>query len=190
VTVDISPLLRALGDLASWLKDQGIRGAVIGGVAVSILGRPRVTRDVDAVVLIDAAMLESFLSSGSRFGFVPRLDDAIGFARRNRVLLLLHDPSRTPVDISLGALPFESESIDRASVITISGISFPVVTAEDLIIMKAVAHRPRDQADIESILDANTSLDLERVRYWVGEFAAVLESPDILTDLQAILSRR
>jgi hypothetical protein len=187
---ELAPLLDALSDIAAWLEDQKVRGAVIGGVAASIRGRPRATRDVDAVILLDAERLKSFLESGERFGFLPRLEDAIEFAKKNRVLLLLHEPSKTPVDISLGALPFEIESVDRASPVTVAGISFPVVLSEDLIIMKAIAHRPRDIADIESLLDTNLNLDLDRVKYWVSEFAAVLESPEILDDLLAMISRR
>ncbi|HWX41283.1 MAG TPA: nucleotidyltransferase [Blastocatellia bacterium] len=186
----LSPLLHVLANLTAWLRAQKVRGAVIGGVAASILGRPRATRDVDAVVLMDTARLESFLASGSQFGFAARIEGAVEFAIRNRVLLLVHVPSETQVDISLGVLPFEQESIARAKRVTVSGISFPLVTAEDLIIMKAVAHRPRDMVDIESVLDTMTNLDLGRIRDWVSQFAAVLESPDILDDLENILSRR
>jgi hypothetical protein len=49
---------------------------------------------------------------------------------------------------------------------------------ENLIIMKAVAHRPQDLADIEAILVANLKLNLRRVRHWVREFAAALEMPE------------
>jgi hypothetical protein len=61
--------------------------------------------------------------------------------------------------------------------------------AEDLVVMKALARRTRDIADIEAVLDAHPDLDLDRVRYWVGEFAAVLEAPEILEDLERMLNR-
>jgi predicted nucleotidyltransferase len=186
----LSPLLHVLADLTAWLRAQDVRGAVIGGVAASILGRPRATRDVDAVVLMDSTRLESFLASSSQYGFAARVEGAEEFAIRNRVLLLVHVPTETQVDISLGVLPFEQESIARAKWVTVSGVSFPLVTAEDLIIMKAVAHRSRDLVDIESVLDTVTNLDLGRIRDWVSQFASVLESPEILDDLENILSRR
>jgi hypothetical protein len=177
-----------LNDLTSWLTAENVRGAIIGGVAASVLGRPRMTRDVDAVVLLDSARLEAFLIAGSRFGFKPRLSDAVEFATHNHVLLAFHEPSKTPVDITLGFLPFEEESIARSTVVTVAGVSFPVVSPEDLMVMKAIARRPRDLADIDSILDANPNLDLERVRYWVSQFASLLEAPEILNDLEAILA--
>ncbi|MGH9340912.1 MAG: hypothetical protein ACRD1R_15280 [Acidobacteriota bacterium] len=40
-------------DLLSWFKEIGIQGILIGGAAASILRRPRVTRDVDALVLLE-----------------------------------------------------------------------------------------------------------------------------------------
>jgi len=46
--------------------------------------------------------------------------------------------------------------------------------------MKAIAHRPRDMADIEAILDAQPQLDLRRVRRWVREFSTLLETPALL----------
>jgi len=45
----LSPLLDVLASLAAWLKEAGIRGAVIGGVAASLHCRPRMTQAVDAV---------------------------------------------------------------------------------------------------------------------------------------------
>jgi hypothetical protein len=42
--------------------------------------------------------------------------------------------------------------------------SFRVATAEDIVVMKAIALRARDIADIEAILDAGHELDLPRIR--------------------------
>ena len=186
----LEPLLGVIRDLVAWMKDQNIPGAVIGGVAAGLLGRPRVTRDVDAILLLDISDAESFLAAGLRFGFSPRYADALVFAARRRVLLAVHDATGLTVDLSLGATPFEKESISRATVRTVAGVSFPVITAEDLVVMKALARRTRDVADIEAVLDAHPDLDLDRVRYWVGEFATLLEAPEVLDELEGILSRR
>jgi hypothetical protein len=63
------------------------------------------------------------------------------------------------VDISFGALPFEEEAIARAVEGKVGKIRLPLPTPEDLVIMKAVAHRPRDAVDIEAVLDAHPKLD-------------------------------
>lgn len=178
-----------LADLAHWLNQAHVKGAVIGGVAASLRGRPRFTKDVDAVVLADDGEWESFLESGSRSGFRPRIPDVIEFARKARVLLLLHGPTDTEVDISLGSLPFERELIARATVIDLAGAGVPVATAEDLVIMKALARRPRDIADLESLLSVNRDLDLDRIRRWLREFSSVLDMPEITDEFEAILRK-
>jgi hypothetical protein len=179
-----------LRDLVAWLQAGPFPGIVIGGVAASLLGRPRATRDVDAVVLLDEGRWEEFLAAGKQFGFVPRVTDALTFARESRVLLLRHEPTGISADISCGALPFEEEAIARALSVAVSGISVPLPTPEDLIIMKAVAHRPRDLADIESVLDAHPKLNLRRIRRWVREFAALLDMPEVLEDVENLLKQR
>lgn len=183
------PLLGALRDLAAWLKAKRVEGLIIGGVAASILGRPRVTRDVDALVLMDEKNWDGFLTAGSKFGFVARITNPLDFARKAKVLLARHEPSGIDVDITFGTLSFEKEAIENAVWVDIKGVRLPLPTAEDLIIMKAVAHRPRDLADIESIIDAHKKLNLRRIRRWVREFSAVVEMPEIFNDLENILVR-
>src|SRR3989338_7115529 len=147
----LAPLLSALHNLVDWFTAERVSGMVIGGVAASILGRPRLTRDVDAVILMDQADWETFLNAGARFGSHPRRSDSLAFATRTRVLLVHHAPSGIDVDIAFGALPFEKEAISRMSWVDVGGVSVPLPRPADLIVMKAVANRPRDKADIEAI---------------------------------------
>jgi hypothetical protein len=55
--------------------------------------------------------------------------------------------------------------------------------------MKAVAHRPRDLSDIESLLDAHAKLDIKRIERWVREFSGALDMPEIVRDMESLLSR-
>lgn len=79
-------LLRPLASLMRWFVETGLQAAVIGGVAASLRGKPRLTMDIDAVVL--DAEADALLESGSAYDFSPRIPDAVEFARQNRVLLL------------------------------------------------------------------------------------------------------
>lgn len=54
---------------------------------------------------------------------------------------------------------------------------------------KAVAHRGRDIADIEAVVDASPKLDHRYILRWVRRFAEVLETPEIVTDIQTLLAR-
>ena len=55
--------------------------------------------------------------------------------------------------------------------------------------MKAIAHRPRDHADIEGLLQACPDIDRQYVTETVREFAKALDAPELLADLERILSR-
>jgi len=186
----LSALLQSLRDLVKWLKSEHVPGVVVGGVAASILGRPRMTRDIDALVLLEEEYWDKFLTDGAKFGFTPRLADCLNFAKKSRVLLIRHKSSGIDVDITFGALAFEKEAIAHAVWIDIKKIHLPLPLPEDLIIMKAIAHRPRDLADIESLLDVHPKLNLRRVRRWVKEFSKAIEMPEILGDLENIFQKK
>ncbi len=78
----------------------------------------------------------------------------------------------------------------RVTWVELGVVRVPLPPPEDLIIMKAVAHRPQDLDDIEAIIAAHPKLNLRRVRRWVREFATALSMPEILNDLEVLLSQR
>ena len=179
----LASLAPALSAVHRLLARFGNQGMVIGGVAASLLGTPRLTADVDVVILLSVTDLPQLLAASAQCGLVPRLLDAEGFARKRRMLLLRHQGSGVNVDISLGILPFEVEAVERSTVHRVGRLSVRLPTPEDLIIFKAVAHRPQDMLDIQSIIETHTDLDRERIRYWVQEFSRVLEMPELWDDV-------
>jgi predicted nucleotidyltransferase len=187
---ELAPFLGAFKDLTGWCEGSGVPHAIIGGVAASLRSRPRTTQDVDVLIFLDLPAWPEFLEKGRTFGFVPRVADALAFARRANVLLLRHEPTGTPVDMSFGVLPFEQEAVERAQRIELtSGVTVRVPRPEDLLVMKAVAHRGKDLVDIEAILEAHPDLDLERARAWIADFAAVLEAPEIAADFERLIAK-
>lgn len=185
-----APPEATLRALVKWLRSERVPGLIIGGIAVSLLGRPRFTRDVDVLVLLGEDRWEKSLNAAAKFGFVPRIKNPIAFARVSRVFLLSHKPSGVAVDVSLAGLPFEEESITRVRWTKVGGLSLPLPTPEDLIIMKAVAHRPQDIADIAALLVAEPKLNLRRIRKWLKEFSAALDMPEILNDFENSLRQK
>ncbi len=127
------------------------------------------------------------LSTAQAEGIIPRIPDAADFARKNRVLLLKHSPTDTDIDVSLGILPFEEEMVDRAKTQSFAGLSVRLPTPEDLIIMKAIAHRPKDLDDIRTIADKYPGLDKNRVMEWVKSFGDALELPDLWAQIRNLL---
>ncbi len=184
---ELSPLLEPLSALQKLISHFGERGIIIGGIAASLLGKPRLTADIDALILLRTEEIHELISVAQGEGLTTRIDNAAEFARKNRVLLLTHQASMTNIDISLGLLPFEEEAVARSLVFDASGISIRLPTPEDLIIFKAVAHRQKDLMDIESIIESHPDLDQERIENWVKQFADALDMPEIWDDLADLL---
>jgi hypothetical protein len=115
---------------------------VIGGLAASLLGRPRLTRNVDVLVVVDEGRWAGFLVTGTKYGFVPRQGDTLAFVQQSSVLLVRHEPSGLDADVVFGSLLFERETVAPAVWIDVGGVRVPLPRPEDLIILKDVAHRP------------------------------------------------
>ncbi len=162
---------------------------IIGGVAASIHGQARATEDVDAAVLLDERKLNRFIELAAVEGLRPRISDAIAFAQRTAVLLLEHTPSAVSVDIAIGRLPFERYAVEHATLVRIDDLVIPVAAPEDLIVMKAVAHRPQDLQDIRVIVTSNPKLDVKRIQREVREMANALDMPELWTDIAGLFRR-
>ena len=66
------------------------------------------------------------------------------------------------IDILLPAVAYQEVALDRAQ--------DHVITAEDGIVHKLIAWRPRDRNDIASILEAGHDLDEGYIAHWAGEW--------------------
>lgn len=184
---NIAPFGDAIQALQRLLEKFDNRGVIIGGIAVGLLGRPRYTADVDAMFLLSVEDIARFIDLANTEKIVPRIQNAAAFARDHRVLLLQYAPGEIAIDISLGILPFEEEVVERSIVQLMESISIRLPTPEDLIILKAVAHRPKDMMDIASIVENQPNLDFARIEYWVKAFADILELPDLWGQISKLL---
>jgi hypothetical protein len=93
ITPFLAPL-QALQNLPAAFDNQGV---IIGGIAASLLGTPRLTVDLDAVFLLGFDDLPRLLTEAAKHGIEPRIADPIAFAKRSRVLLLRHTVSEIDV---------------------------------------------------------------------------------------------
>ena len=129
----------ALQALAVALAEIGVPHMIIGGMAVIARGVSRLTDDVDATIWAEGLEVAAVLDVLGRHGIVGRIPDAADFARTHQVFLLEHEDTGTPMELSLGWLPFEREAMARAEVFELIGVAVPIARAEDLVIYKGVA---------------------------------------------------
>lgn len=134
----------------------GLDYCVIGGVALQRWGQPRTTLDVDATVMTIFGQEEPVIRQLLE-RFRPRIEDAASFALESRTVLLVSNQG-VGIDISLGALPFESRMVERSSIWQLaSARQLRTCSAEDLVVLKAFAGRDQDWVDVQSVVDRQSS---------------------------------
>ena len=180
-------LIDPLVALQHLLEQFDNHGVIIGGIAASLLGQPRLTVDLDAVILLSTDDIGKLIKAAADEGITTRITRAEAFARKHRVLLLRHANSGINIDISLGILPFESEMVERGQEIHIGEIGVRLPTPEDLIIMKAVAHRSKDLEDIKAVAASHPNLDTQRIQFWLEQFGGALEMPKLWDEIEKLL---
>src|SRR5438477_7925079 len=94
-----------------WLDAAQVPSMIIGGVAASVLGRPRLTQDVDALAVLPDADWAEAVRLAPQYEILPRIEDALQFAQRSRVLLMRHTTSGIDVDVTFGELAFERTAV-------------------------------------------------------------------------------
>ena len=188
---DTAALAKSLQELREFFEKRGWKHCLIGGLAANRWGETRFTRDIDLVVFSGIGEEEDFVDQLLAV-FPPRAAKAKTrqFALANRVLLL-NSNAGVPVDVSLGALEFEEQMLDRARPAAIVGSQkFRVASAEDIIVMKTVAGRPQDWQDIEGIIvRQGRKLDWLYIEHWLAPMLDLLGSPQRQSELNELKKR-
>ena len=162
----------ALLDLVSVCNGMRIAYAVMGGLAVRVHGIPRPTHDVDLTLSIDRVALGELLDQLEELGYsVPQpykdgwLDEIAGMPLI-KIRAYLDAGHGIDVDIFVAESEFQKSLMQRRMPVESEGRVISVVSAEDLILLKLIAHRPRDIADVGDILFTQGELDEEYLRQW------------------------
>ena len=141
------------------LTALGVPHALIGGLAVGVHGYPRLTKDVDFIVGVQAfEQTNPFLVYRTELAEVAR----VGFS----------DLMAIPV-----GFPWLEDEVVLSD-------SVPVISLSGLVLMKLLAFRPQDRADVEALL-RNDETRLADVSDYLAEHA-----PDLLIRLGQVLSAR
>lgn len=181
-------LQQALSALTSALNATGVPWMIIGGIAVIARGVRRMTTDIDAAVQGDQADVSALLVALARKRIAPRIEDAERFARASLVLLLRHQPTGVELDVSMAWTDFEHGAIAASSLVTFGTIKAPMAQAEDLVVFKAIAGRPKDIEDATALLVLYPELDRAGLRERVRQLAELADSPALADGLDAAIA--
>ena len=176
----------AAAELQAVCRLRGWRFCFIGGIAVQRWSNPRQTEDADLTLLTGFGDEEGYIDAlldSFRARFAGERQAAL-----QRRVLLLQSSEGVPLDIALGALPFEEHSVSRATDWQIDdGLSLVTCSVEDLIVHKAFAARDLDWADVGSlVMRQGRKLNIEQIWEELRPLVQLKEEPEILTKLQDI----
>ncbi|MDO8805081.1 MAG: nucleotidyl transferase AbiEii/AbiGii toxin family protein [Elusimicrobiota bacterium] len=177
-------LFQIAAELQGFFEKENWKFCFIGGISLQRWGEPRVTIDVDVTLLTGFGTEKEFINS-LLAAYPSRIPDAAAFAEENRVLLL-KSASGVAIDIALAALPFEEEACSRATRFEfLPGVNLLTCSAEDLVIMKAFANRPRDWSDIKGVITRQQGkLDKAYILERLTPLAEIKSAPEILQNLK------
>lgn len=183
----MNPIFAAALEVQAFCESNDWRFCIIGALAVQRWGEPRLTRDVDLTVLSGFGSEERWIEPLlERFG--ARRSDVRDFALRTRVVLL-EASNNVPLDVSLGALPFEERIVARATTHQFApDVKLRTCSAEDLIILKSFANRTKDWLDVEGVLIRQArNLDIPLIWRELNPLIDLKEEPEIRTRLKKLI---
>ncbi len=176
--------------IAERLDVDKIPYMVIGGQAVLVYGRPRLTRDIDITLGIDAGDFAIFEKACKKLKLKMLPEKPEDFARETRVLPAEEPKSRIRVDFVFSFSEYERQALERTRQVKIDSYPVKFASREDVIIHKMVAARAIDEEDVKSILTKNkSSLDIKYVRRWLSQFSRTSEHKGVLRKFNNLLKQ-
>ncbi|HVV86630.1 MAG TPA: hypothetical protein VHE35_26410 [Kofleriaceae bacterium] len=169
------------GDAIDLLQRARVAYLIIGGIAVAVVGEPRVTADLDVVAYLDTDGAEALIEQARAAGFAVAADER---EQLRDTGTLRFRKGRFQLDIILASLPFEDAARARAHRQKLFGRTVPLPTPEDLILFKVLAGRDKDLVDAVGVARRHlASLD---VRYLVSTIDGICDLAEDLGPRQRL----
>jgi predicted nucleotidyltransferase len=144
------------------LNEIGVDYLLVGGLAVNFHGVPRMTYDIDLMILLESENILKLVTKLNEWGYRPKIPvdprDLADDLKRNS---WIKDKGMKALNFYSEALPIGEIDIvfdspisydklkSRAVMIEIQGKKVPTISIHDLIQLKLMAGRKQDLADVE-----------------------------------------
>jgi hypothetical protein len=157
-----------IADIHKVLNEAGIPHGFGGAVAFAYWGTPRYTHDVDVNIALSVDEHERVLDA---------IENAFAIQDREKARRDLSSMGQTrlkwgdvPVDLFFANTDYHLVIDLRVRKVEYIDIDIPVLSAEDLIITKALFNRGKDWIDIENVIQVQSALDEGYIRHWIEAF--------------------
>lgn len=183
-SIEPDSLPGVLSALAKVLHRHQTSYALIGGLAVSVRGRVRGTRDIDLLIDVPQLKLPRLLDDLQSNGFV--FDLRLVLSEWTGGVTRMSWQSQVRVDwLRPVVVPFQ-HVLERATEMSLYGHPVRVADAEGLILLKLAAWRPQDQEDVRGLLSRHArQLDID----WIRREVLQISAPDnpVLGEFEALV---
>lgn len=161
-------------DFVGVFERLSIPYALIGGLAVGVHGIPRPTHDLDFTIAVDRSRLSEFFQAVIDLGYDVPQEFTTGWVDEVAGMPLVKARQwvagkTIDVDVFLAESRFQKSLIQRRIQTDVEGIPAWIASAEDLILLKLLAGRPRDIGDIQDILLVQGPLDEAYLQHWADK---------------------
>lgn len=148
--------------VSQMLTAAGIAHAVGGALALGFYAAPRATFDVDLNIFVDADEPCNALDA-LRAGGVEIEPGAVRTIADRGDLFVEHGGCR--LDLFFSSIPLQHRAAQRTRQVELLGTSVPILSAEDMVVLKLLFNRHKDIVDIEHLVAAvGSELDRAYVR--------------------------
>lgn len=170
-----------------FLEHCGTPYLIIGGLATSVLGEPRLTLDFDLLLFVQARGLSDFLDKAKAQGFQFDNKQALADAKERLCFAMRLDSLH--IDCLIAATAFEAESLSRAVSVKIDNHSLYFPSPEDFILLKLIVGREKDFLDAKAVaLRHKNNLGVTHMEKWAQAFKEARQDSPVWGRLQKLLN--
>lgn len=170
------------------LKAGRTRHLIVGGIAVTAVGEPRFTADLDVIVFLQIEQLERLLARAIDRGFEADMAAELAAARDGGSVRLTR--GRFHFDLIVRSLFIEDLAYEHSRVLKVFERSARFPSPEDLVVLKVVAGRTKDLLDVDGVLRRHReTLDRKYVEATLRRVCDLAEDHAILERWRGCLAK-
>ncbi len=136
---------------------------VAGGFAVGMWGPPRGTSDIDIVILLQEEEREAVVAFLKKhFNMIQSHDKDMVFGDLHiwrHVFAGENKQNVFPLDMILASNEYLENVLNRRIEIEYRDVTVPVISIEDLIVLKSISFRDIDRFDIKNLVNSGNPID-------------------------------
>ena len=157
-----------------------------GALALAYYAEPRATIDIDLNVFVPAERFPDVAAPLQRLGAAADNPSVAALVQRDGQARVMWDT--TPIDLFFSYDAFHDAARRARQFVPFADATIPILSAEHLIVCKAVFNRPQDWVDIDAVLAGTADVEAAEVLRWVARIAG--DEDPRYDRVAAVLTRR